>query len=365
MNTCAFNIDGLFFTYTKGERKVKILLALLILFLSLTSPFAYSATLKKKQVVDLPGPIGKNFGSIKLDYKDHYIFLAHQEANQIYVLNSISGKLVRTIPKMQGVRGIEYVERYNKIYTTSPKDNSISVIDLETMKVTKTITAENRPNGIIYVDAVKKLYVSDEKAKRLIVIDARTDRKIATIHFLNETGLAQYDPIRKKMYMNLKDQNSLAVFKPEKDEVEAEFSVDLCKGNNGIAIDPNLHLVFLACEISHTVAIFDEIQHKIIAEITTAPGIDGIVYDPGLKRIYAACDSGAITVIQVEDATHFHKLEDFKTSDKIHSIAVSTESHRVYLPESVDTGTPVTSLITFEAVGQDPLDVPDPLEDDK
>ena len=150
--------------------------------------------------------------------------------------------------------------------------------------------------------------------------------------------------------MNLQDQNLIGVINPEKDSVESEFPVQKCKGNHGMAIDSNLHLAFIGCEVNSALVVYDLDLHKTISKFDIPLGVDGVAYDSKLKRVYAACDSGAIAILQVEDATHFHKLADYKIQDKVHSLAVNLENHKIFFPEEEDNGKPASKLVILDAV---------------
>jgi DNA-binding beta-propeller fold protein YncE len=64
------------------------------------------------------------------------------------------------------------------------------------------------------------------------------------LRFDSETGMPQYDPIARKVYVNLQDQNILAVIDPLTDKVVERYSVGRCKGNHGMALDPEHHRAF-------------------------------------------------------------------------------------------------------------------------
>jgi hypothetical protein len=81
-----------------------------------------------------------------------------------------------------------------------------------------------------------------------------------------------------------------------------------------------------------------------------ASGPDVIKFDPGLGRVYVACYSGAISIFHQDDPDHYRKIEDFKVQHAVHSLAVDTETHRVYTPEQEENGKPVARMIVYEAV---------------
>jgi hypothetical protein len=88
----------------------------------------------------------------------------------------------------------------------------------------------------------------------------------------------------------------------------------------------------------------------VIATLPLAGGPDVIKFDPGLNRIYDACYSGAISVFQEDVPDHYHKIEDFPTQPKVHSLAVDERTHRVYAPEQQEGSKPAAVMIVYEAV---------------
>ena len=307
-------------------------------------------TLKKVAEFDLPGPPGKRFDYLTIDSDDHYLLSAHLGAGQTYVIDLRSNKVVAKVKDTPGAEGVEYVPELRKFYTSNAGDNTIGVVDLHQMKVIKKLPTERKPDGSAYAAPFHKLYVSDERGNAEAIVDVTKDEIVKTLHFDSETGMPQYDPSSRKVYVNLQDQNILAVIDPATDEVVGRYPVGRCKGNHGMALDPEHHRAFLSCEGNDLMTVFDLDKHAPIAYLPMAAGPDVIKFDPGLNRIYVACYSGAISVFHQDDPNHYRKIEDFKVQHAVHSLAVDQETHRVYTPEQEENGKPVARMIVYETV---------------
>lgn len=307
-------------------------------------------TLKKIAEFDLPGPGGKRFDYLTIDTDDHYLFSAHLGAGQTYVIDLGTNKVVATVADTPGAEGIEYVPELKKFYTSNAGDNTIGVVDLRQMKVVKKLQTEKKPDGSAYAAPFHKLYVSDERGKAEAIVDVAKDEIIKTLHFDSETGMPQYDPVARKLYINLQDDNIFAVIDPATDEVVGRYPVGQCKGNHGMALDPQSHRAFLACEGNELMTVFDLDKHQPIAFLPVAGGPDVIKFDPGLMRIYVACSSGAISVFHQDDPSHYRKIEDFKVQHAVHTLAVDLETHRVYTPEQEENGKAVSKMVVYDAV---------------
>jgi len=308
-------------------------------------------TLKKVVEYDLPGPAGKRFDYLTIDAGDHYLISAHLAAKQTYVIDLRTNKVIATVTDTPGVEGVEYVPELKKFYTSNAYDNTIGVVDLKQMKVVKKLKTDAKPDGSTYAAPFHKLYVSDERGKAEAIVDVTKDQIIKTLHFDSETGMPQYDPIARKVYVNLQDDNILAVIDPTSDEVVGRYPVGRCKGNHGMALDPEHRRAFLSCEGNELMTVFDLNRNQPIAFLPMAGGPDVVKFDPGLGRIYVACSSGAISIFHMDDPDHYRKLEDFPVQKKVHSLAVDLETHRVYAPEQEADGKAVARMVIYEATG--------------
>ena len=249
--------------------------------------------MKKITAFDLPGPAGKRFDYLTIDDDDHYLISAHLAAGQTYVIDLRTNRVVAVVTDTPGVEGVEYVPELKKFYTSNAGDDTIGVVDLKQMKVIKKLKTESKPDGSTYAAPFHKLYVSDERGKAEAIVDVQKDEIVGTLHFDSETGMPQYDPIARKVYVNLQDQNIFAVIDPATDKVVGRYSVGQCKGNHGMALDPEHHRAFLACEENNLMTVFDLDKRAPIAFLPLADGPDVIKFDAGLGRIYVAYYSGA------------------------------------------------------------------------
>ena len=329
---------------------ILLTITLVLTFAPMGTVQSSGPTLKKIAEFDLPGPPGKRFDYLTVDPEDHYLLSAHLAAKQTYVIDLKTNKVVATVSDTPGVEGVECVPELKKFYTSNAYDNTIGVVDLKEMKVVTKLKTEAKPDGSTYAAPFHKLYVSDERGKAEAIVDVTKDEIIKTLHFDSETGMPQYDPIARKVYVNLQDQDIFAVIDPATNEVVGRYPVGRCKGNHGMALDPEHHRAFLSCEGNELMTVFDLDKHEPIAFLPLAAGPDVIKFDPGLGRIYVACFSGAISVFHEDDANHYRKLEDFPVPHAVHSLAVDLETHKVYMPEQEEDGKPVARMAVYEAV---------------
>src|SRR6266436_5176070 len=272
-------------------------------------PAADHRLLRQIAEFELPGPPGKRFDYLAIDEDDNYLLSAHLGAGLLHVIDLRTNAVVKTVRDVPGVEGVAYIADGKKVYTANWGDNTIGVVDLARMAVIKKLPTETKPDGIAYAAPFRKAYVSNERAKAESVIDVTTDTIVKVLRFDSETGVPQYDPVARKIYVNLQDQNILAVIDPATDAVVGRYPVQGCRGNHGMAVDPEHHRAFLSCEGNDTLTVFDLDTRQAIAHLPMAKGADVVMFDPGLGRIYVACSSGAISVFSDGRSGPFPKAE--------------------------------------------------------
>lgn len=307
-------------------------------------------TLRQIASIDLPGPKGQRFDYLTMDDEDHYLLSAHLGPGILYVIDVRTNKLVKAIPGVPGITGLEFVPELRKVYTSDWGEEKIGIVDLQKMTVTKRLATAAKPNGSTHAAPFHKMYVSDTLGKAVAVVDVQKDEIVKTIKFDSETGMPQYDSVARKVYVNLRNSNEVAEIDPANDSVLGKYPVEGCRYNHGMAVDSDHHRAFLLCGGSRALTVFALDTHKAIAHVPIPAGADVVKFDPGLGRIYAACASGFIAVIQEQDADHYQKLEDFPVQKLVHSLAVDTATHRVYAPEQQENGRPVARMIVYEAI---------------
>jgi len=307
-------------------------------------------TLKKVGAIDLPGPKGQRFDYLTTDDEDRYLLSAHLGPGILYVIDLRTDKLVKAIPGVPGITGLEYVPGLRKIYTSDWGENKIGIVDLRTMSVVKRLPTESKPNGSVYAAPFRKVYVSDTDGLAVAVVDTDKDAIVKTLRFNSETGMPQYDAVARKVWVNLRRVNEIAEIDPATDTVVGRYPVAGCQHNHGMALDSEHHRAFLLCGGNRTFTVFALDSHKAIAHFPLPAGADVVKFDPGNGRIYAACSSGFISVFQERDADHFEKLEDFPVQKMVHSLAVDPVTHRIYAPEQEEDGKPVARMVIYDAV---------------
>src|SRR6266446_1531759 len=104
-------------------------------------------TLKKTGVIDLPGPKGQRFDYLTVDDEDHYLLSAHLGPGILYVIDVRTNELIKAIPGVPGITGLEYVPGLRKVYTSNWGEDKIGIVDLHSISIIKRLPTAEKPNG--------------------------------------------------------------------------------------------------------------------------------------------------------------------------------------------------------------------------
>jgi len=259
-----------------------------------------------------------------------------------------TNKVVKAIPGVPGITGLEYVPELHKVYTSDlgRREDRSGGLTLDDGSQTSSDRGQTKRKCVRRT--IPESLCRQTLGKAVAIVDVGKDEIIKTLKFNSETGMPGYDSVARRVYVNLRSTNEVAEIDPSTVLVVGRYPVEGCRYNHGMAVDSEHHRAFLLCGGSRTMAVFALDSHRVIVHLPLAPGADVVKFDPGLRRAYAACSSGVIGVYQEDDADHFRKLEDFTVQKLVHSLAVDTETDRLYAPEQEEDGNPVARMIVYE-----------------
>ncbi len=84
--------------------------------------------LERIALIEVPGPKGQRFDYLTVDGEDHYLLSAHLGPGILYVIDMRTNKLVKAIPGLPGITGLEYVPGLHKVYTSNWGEEKIGIV---------------------------------------------------------------------------------------------------------------------------------------------------------------------------------------------------------------------------------------------
>jgi YVTN family beta-propeller protein len=251
--------------------------------------------------------------------------------NTVSVIDTEAGKVVATIPVVQGPHGMAITQDGRTVYVAGDGSSSLSVIDTATDKVVKTVEVGKTPNGLALTPDGKLLLVTVYGEDRIAFLDSATQSAVGTVAVpkphtvsVSPDGKLAYVTVQEPGHFALAvvDLASRAVVRSmplEKTPRDAEFSYD------GKAF------YFTEAGVS-AVEVLDPASDKIVAEIPTG-------VSPHFVNLFRGATLGMVVVQGPGEVLLF----DPATNKPVRSIAVGKQPHWLTL-----SGDSKTAYVTNE-----------------
>lgn len=301
-------------------------------------------TLPLRTLSDVPltgGPTRLDYQS--LDSESGRLYIAHLGSDLMTVFDVNKQTIVGDVKDVKRVHGVLAVPALHRVYASATGTNELAVIDDQTFQILARVPAGDYPDGVAYAIKANKIYVSDLHGKTDTVIDAKTNRRLATIALGGGGGNTQYDSVSEHIFVTVHRQNQLAEIDPTKDQLVARYAIAGCSEPHGLLIDSEHRLAFVVCEDNAKLAVFDLEAKKMMAVHSVGADPDVLAFDKGFGRLYVSAESGIITIFD-EHGRNLEKVGEGFFAPNAHSVAVDSNTHRVYLPLQNVGGKPVLRI---------------------
>jgi YVTN family beta-propeller protein len=276
-------------------------------------------------------PIGGEGGwdILTVDSTARRLYLSH--ATKVVVVdlekNSVAGEIADT----PGVHGFAIAPDLGRGFSTNGKEAKVSVVDLKTLStISKVETGEN-PDALVYEPRRGEVYVFNHTGKSATVIDAKTAKIVSTIPLDGSPEFAAADSKGGRVYCNLEDKSEVAVIDTGKHEVIARWPLAPGEEPTGIAVDATHHRLFAACH-NKLMAMLDTETGKVVGTVPIGAGVDGCAFDDATQLVFASCGEGTTTIAQEQTPQKLTVAQTLKTERGARTIALDSQTHRIYLP---------------------------------
>jgi len=287
-------------------------------------------------------------GATRFDYQSFdpnagRLYIAHLGDGTLAVFDTNKETVIGDVKNLPRVHGVIAVPELHRLYASATGSNELAVIDDGTLQIVTRVPAGDYPDGIAYATKMKKLYVSDLHGKTDTVIDANTNQRLTTIALGGGAGNTQYDSVSERIFVTVHGQNQVAEIDPTKDQVVARYALAGCSEPHGLLIDSEHRLAFIACEDNAKLAVLDLEAKKMTAIHSVGVDPDVLAFDKGFGRLYVSAESGVITIFD-EHGRALEKVGEGLFAPNAHSVAVDSNTHRVYFPLQNVGGKPVLRI---------------------
>jgi len=193
------------------------------------------------------------------------------------------------------------------------------------------VKAGTNPDGIVYDPYSKRVFAFNGRSKDMTAIDAETGNVAGTVPLGGKPESPATDG-NGNVYVNIEDRSEIVHFDPKTLEVKHHWPLGpQCDSPSGLAIDAKTRRLFAVCE-NRVMTVVDADSGKVITTVATGAGTDAAAFDPGTRLAFASNGQDAtLTVIKEESPEKFSVVENAKTQRGARTMALDTQTHRVFL----------------------------------
>jgi len=264
---------------------------------------------------------------ITIDATARRLYLAH--ATKVVVVDLTKNAVIGEIADTPGVHGFVAVPELQRGFSTNGKEAKVSVVDLSALKTISKIDTGTNPDVLIYEARRGELYVFNHTGNSATVIDAKAAKVISTIPLDGNPEFAAADADR--VYCNIEDKSEIEVIDTSKHEVVARWPLAPGEEPTGMALDAAHHRLFAGCH-NKLMPMLDTQTGKVVATVPIGAGVDACVFEDATQFAFASCGDGTTTIAKEETPQKLTVVQTLKTERGARTMALDSETHRIYLP---------------------------------
>jgi len=201
-----------------------------------------SRKLEKTGEVALGGP----GDALVFDPKNHCVYVGHDDATDLWVIDTHSEKMVATIPIAAGPEYVLYDAGSDRIFQNIKSDDTLLVIDPGSNKVRETWSTApaKRPHGLALDPATHRLFCAGQNGK-LALMNSRDGKVLTTVDIVSGVDQIAFDPGNKRIYC-ASSSGQMSVVEATDDGAKNIGNVRTSPGAKTVAVDPKTHAVWIA-----------------------------------------------------------------------------------------------------------------------
>jgi DNA-binding beta-propeller fold protein YncE len=267
-----------------------------------------------------------------VDSANHRLYVSHN--SQVEVIDTVTDKLVGTIPNTPVVHGIAVAADLGKGFiTTGAPGNKVIVFDLVTLKATGSIAVGQDPDAISYDSVTHRVVTMNHRSSDATIIDAKTGEVVKMSLPLGGKPAFSVVDGKGHVYANIenRDDDQEMVEITVKDAVVSKhYATDPCDDSSGLAIDTVKMRLYTACA-NKMMVVSDPVTGKVLATPDIGAGPDSIAFDDGYAFTPNGQD-GTITMVGETSPGKFVPVATIPMAPRARIIGADTVQHKLYVP---------------------------------
>jgi DNA-binding beta-propeller fold protein YncE len=223
------------------------------------------------------------------------------------------------------------------VYVGNRGDSSVCAVDAATLTKGACLKLASLPDGVAYVGSTREIWVTTPRDNSIAILDASKAGALSLKAKISLEGQPEgfaVDDGRGLFYTNLEDKDRTLTIDVKSRQVTKTWLPQCgADGPRGLAIDPRLNFVFVACP-SRVMVLDAGHDGKPLSTIEVGEGIDNIDYVERRHELFAAAGRAAkLAIARVDSKGALTQVATVATAAGARN-AVATDEGTAYLTDS-------------------------------
>jgi DNA-binding beta-propeller fold protein YncE len=288
----------------------------------------------------LEGP-GKAVG-LALDTEARRIYLAH--GANVEILNADSGAPVGQIGTGAGASAVALIPDMKRGFVANSEAGTITVLDTESGKALKTIRSTGKaPGAVIYDDGSKRVFVSNHDSGSVTALDCDSGKVLGTVELAGKAGQLTANGYGR-LFVAAPGTNLIHVIDTTTLKALGDMPAGTGQDCTGLALDPVGRRLFVACA-NGRVAVVDTDNGFTFEDLAggRGPGAGVFTFLPAGKggwkgAAFMVNADGTLTAVKMNAYISYSVGASAKLPTGIQSIAFDSKTHNLLVPAPVAGG---------------------------
>jgi DNA-binding beta-propeller fold protein YncE len=310
-----------------------------------------SGTMRFVSAIALAPAKGLVSGTDYAIVRDHTLYVAYSSADTLLAVDTRTGAVRSFATGLKGLHGVAFSQNPALAFASVGGSAEIAALTMPAAAAIRRIPAGTDPDGIVFNEKLGLVYAGNGKSDSATLVSVHDLEHPMTIPLGGSPEYPQVDETTGLIYQPLEDKDQIAVIDPRQQQVVARFPIPQCEGPKGSAIDMERKVLFVGCS-NQLLAVMDLASGRVLATVPIGRFVDFVGWDSGLHRVYTANSAGSMTVIGQSTKGTYEVLDTVRTRAGGHTLAVDSNTHRVYVICSRLRG---AQILTYEPFSADSL----------
>src|SRR6266404_1163759 len=319
-------------------KRMHVAVMALSVALAVNSKAQDHAPLKLVATIPLPGLHDGDFDHFASDVGGHRLFLTGEENEKVFVFNTTTNQLVRTLDNVKAPHAILFRKDLKKLFIVAGDASAVQVYDSDSYKLVDEIKVSIDADSIAYDSSTHHLYVVNGGREAhtpyslISVIDTDQSKKVRDIKIdTNHVEAIVLEKSGSRMFCNLTGKSAVGVLDRKESALKATWPLPAgYKSNVAMAFDEADHRLFVVTRNPGQLIVLNSDSGRVITTVPAVGMVDDMSYDAQHKRLYLAGD-GALDVFEQKDPDHYALLAKIPGGFRAKTGILVPELNRYYL----------------------------------